>query len=103
MSDTIIHFFKVDVLTGVDGTGPPTAGRVARQRPGGGVRRAANRRLQDRRWTRVYVQVSWHLNTCRIRWRGRRGCGGREHTLDPWPASSYRDSPPGIAIAGRAQ
>ena len=42
------------VLTGVDGAGlRPATGRVARQRPGDGVRRAANRRLQDRRWTRI--------------------------------------------------
>ena len=29
----------------------PATGRVTGQRPGGGVRRAASRRLQDRRWT----------------------------------------------------
>ena len=31
--------------------------RFARQRPSGGVRRAANRRLQDRRWTRADSQL----------------------------------------------
>ena len=41
---------KKGVLSGVDGTGPPTGDQPSLYsgRPGGGVQKAANRRLQDR-------------------------------------------------------
>ena len=48
----------------------PGIGCVAGQRAGGGVRRAANRRLQDRHWTRAGRQQSAALHIGTIHQRG---------------------------------